>query len=144
MLIVNDDHLQRAGVASLEEPCVYCSKRLASYPLLMSDDTKQTVYHLTCALELVADLLADVFTFFSPPVPSPPLFVLTTQTEGETHAIDRSSPDQDGAARPGTHRNSIGPMFSRADRRRKKEKRPAPGTDSRMGSALVPNCERHD
>jgi hypothetical protein len=85
MLIVNDDHLQRAGVVSLEEPCIYCSKQLASYPLFMSDDTKQTVYHLTCALELAADLLADVFTFFSPPAPYPPLFVLKTQTEGDIH-----------------------------------------------------------
>jgi hypothetical protein len=107
MLIVNEDQLRLAGIESLEERCVYCSKRLAAYPLIMSDDMDQTVYHMTCALELASDLLADVFTFFSPPPPYPPLFVLTTpnaasanmprsegvQAEGVTHAINRSSSD---------------------------------------------------
>ena len=77
MLIVNDDHRCLAGVASLEEPCGYCSRPLAAYPLIMSDDTKQIVYHVTCALELATDILADLFTFFSPPAPYPQLFVLT-------------------------------------------------------------------
>ena len=77
MLIVNDDQLRLAGVTSLEERCIYCSKTLAAYPLILSDDTDQTVYHVTCALELASDLLADVFTFFCPPAPYPPLFVLT-------------------------------------------------------------------
>ena len=77
MLIVNDAHLCLAGVASLEEPCCYCTKPLAAYPLILSDDARQTVYHITCALELASDLLADVFTFFSPPAPSLPFFVLT-------------------------------------------------------------------
>jgi hypothetical protein len=78
MLIVNDDQLHLAGIVSLEEQCVYCSKRLTAYPLILSDDAGQTVYHITCALELASDLLADVFTFFSPPAPYPPLFVLTS------------------------------------------------------------------
>ena len=78
MLIVNDDQLHLAGIASLEERCIYCSKLLAVYPLILSDDADQTVYHVTCALELATDLLADVFTFFSPPAPYPPLFVLTS------------------------------------------------------------------
>lgn len=77
MLIVNDAHLCLAGVASLEEPCCYCTKPLAAYPLILSDDAGQMVYHITCALELASDLLADVFTFFSPPAPSRPFFVLT-------------------------------------------------------------------
>ena len=77
MLIVNDAHLCLTGVASLEEPCCYCTKPLAAYPLILSDDAGQRVYHLTCALELASDLLADVFTFFSPPAPSLPFFVLT-------------------------------------------------------------------
>ncbi len=64
MLIVNADHLCLAGVASLEEPCTYCSRPLAAYPLIMSDDRSQTVYHVTCALELVTDLLVDLATFF--------------------------------------------------------------------------------
>jgi hypothetical protein len=81
MLIVNDAQLRIAGIASLEERCVYCSKRLAVYPLIMGDDAKQAIYHVTCALELASDLLADIFTFFSPPAPYPPLFVLTSPDE---------------------------------------------------------------
>src|SRR5258708_28537057 len=107
MLIVNDDQLHLAGIASLEERCIYCSKQLAVYPLILSDDTDQTVYHITCALELASDLLADVFTFFSPPAPYPPLFVLTSpaavsrmmacgehaHTEGDIHAVNQHSSD---------------------------------------------------
>lgn len=36
-----------------------------------------TVYHVTCALELATDLLVDLATFFSPPVPYQPLYALT-------------------------------------------------------------------
>jgi len=78
MLIVNDDQLRLVGIVSLEKRCCYCSKTLATYPLIMGDDAKQTVYHVTCALELATDLLVDLYTFFSPPAPYPPLFVLTT------------------------------------------------------------------
>src|SRR6266446_4419464 len=107
MLIVNADHLYLAGVASLEERCTYCSRPLAAYPLIMSDDTKQAVYHVTCALELATDLLVDLSTFFSPPAPYPQLFVLTApeavsrrmphservQTEGVAHAVNEYSSD---------------------------------------------------
>ena len=107
MLIVNDDHLRLAGISSLEERCIYCSKRLAAYPLILSDDAGQHVYHITCALGLASDLLTDVFTFFCPPAPSPPLFVLTgsdavsrvmacgeqTRKEGVNHAISEYSSD---------------------------------------------------
>jgi hypothetical protein len=107
MLIVNHDQLHLAGIANLEVRCIYCSKRLAAYPLIVSDDAGQSVYHITCALELASDLLADVFTFFSPPAPYPPLFVLTppdavsammacgerTQTEGDIHAVSKPSSD---------------------------------------------------
>jgi len=58
MLIVNDAHFALAGVASLEERCTYCTKPLAAYPLVLSDDTNQTVYHITCAIQLASDLLA--------------------------------------------------------------------------------------
>jgi hypothetical protein len=77
MLIVNDDHLMRAGVADLDQSCPYCSKAFAEYPLIMSDDRAQTVYHITCTLELATDLLVDLFTFFHPPAPSARLFALT-------------------------------------------------------------------
>jgi len=77
MLIVNDDHLMRAGVCSLDELCLYCGSAFADYPLIMSDDPEQTVYHATCALELATDLLVDLYTFFRPPAPYGPLFTLT-------------------------------------------------------------------
>jgi hypothetical protein len=91
MLIVNAAHLGLAGVASLEEPCRYCCRPLAVYPLLMSDDAKQTVYHVPCALQLATDLLVDLYTFFSPPAPYTNLFTLTIdQQEGGGDAISRS------------------------------------------------------
>lgn len=107
MLIANDAHLRLAGVASLEERCCFCSRPLAAYPLVMSDDRKQSVYHMTCALELATDLLVDLATFFSPPAPYSPLFVPTafdaasammpcgeqTQTEGVSHAVKRPASD---------------------------------------------------
>src|SRR6266566_6774400 len=77
MLIVNDDQLRRASIVSLEERCHYCSKTLAAYPLIMSDDAAQTVYHVTCALELATDIMVDLFTFFNPPPPYDRLYVLT-------------------------------------------------------------------
>ena len=106
MLIVNDDQLRRASIVSLEERCHYCSKTLAAYPLIMSDDAAQTVYHVTCALELATDLMVDLYTFFSPPAPSHPLYILTApeaasvmmprgdrvRTEGVTHAMVNGYP----------------------------------------------------
>ncbi len=96
-----------AGVASLEERCTYCSRPLAAYPLIMGDERSQTVYHVTCALELATDLLGDLATFFNPPAPYPPLFVLTApdaasammargeqvQTEGVSYAVSEHSSD---------------------------------------------------
>jgi len=46
MLILNDEHGQRAGVCSLDELCNYCSKAFGEYPLIMSDNAEQTVYTL--------------------------------------------------------------------------------------------------
>jgi hypothetical protein len=92
MLIVNDDHLRLAGVASLEERCPYCSKTLATYPLVMSDDPSQTVYHVTCALELATDLLVDLATFFHPPAPYRQLYtLLPLETEQGRRARRRKS-----------------------------------------------------
>jgi hypothetical protein len=89
MLIVNAAHLGLSGVASLEEPCPYCSRPLAVYPLFMSDDGKQTVYHVPCALQLATDLLVDLYTFFSPPPSCARLFTLTAdQQEGGGNAIN--------------------------------------------------------
>lgn len=89
MLIVNDDHLSFAGIASLQEPCPYCSKTLAAYPLIMSDDAQQTVYHIPCALQLATDIIVDVDTFFRPPAPYVRLFTFTPDhLEGGTHAVN--------------------------------------------------------
>jgi len=77
MLIVNDTHRLLAGVVSLNEPCPYCSQPLRSYPLIMSDDAAQTVYHAACSVELATYILVDLFTFLSPPPPYERLFVLT-------------------------------------------------------------------
>jgi hypothetical protein len=38
MLIVNDEQRRLAGGLSLCERCKYCSKALAEYPLIQSDD----------------------------------------------------------------------------------------------------------
>ncbi len=93
MLIVNDDHRIRAGVYSLDELCPYCGSAFAFYPLIMSDDASQTVYHVTCALELATDLLVDLYTFFRPPAPYTRLFTLTPSaptrhSEGRSDAIN--------------------------------------------------------
>ena len=85
MLIVNDDHLCLAGVASLEERCSYCSKPLTEYPLIMSDDANLAVYHTTCALELATEINHDLSTFFSSPAPYNRLFVLTTSGTAPAH-----------------------------------------------------------
>jgi hypothetical protein len=78
MLIVNDTHRLLAGVASLNDPCPYCCQPLLAYPLIMSDDAAQTVYHAACAVELATDILVDLYTFLSPPPPYERFFVLTT------------------------------------------------------------------
>lgn len=93
MLIVNDEHRCRAGIASLEQCCPYCGLAFATYPLIMSDDPGQTVYHVACALQLATDLLVDLYTFFCPPAPYACLFTLTTAAltqEGGSDAVHRS------------------------------------------------------
>ncbi len=45
MLIVNDEQRLRAGIGSISKRCQYCSKALAAYPLILSDDAKLAVYH---------------------------------------------------------------------------------------------------
>jgi hypothetical protein len=76
MLIVNDEQRLRAGIASLSKRCSYCSKALAAYPLIVSDDARLAVYHAACAAELATEILVDLYTFFRPPAPYQHLFVL--------------------------------------------------------------------
>lgn len=93
MLIVNKTQRLVTGVLSLDEPCDYCLKPLATYPLIVSDDATRAIYHVACALELATEILVDVFTFFSPPAPYPPLSMLTAPgtavpvEEGAIHAV---------------------------------------------------------
>src|SRR5436305_14059958 len=75
----------------------------------MSDDAKQTVYHVTCALELATERPGDLATFFHPPPLYQPLYVLTppdaasammacgeqVPTEGDIHAVSKPSSDYD-------------------------------------------------
>jgi hypothetical protein len=77
MLIVNDEQRLRAGIGSLSKRCSYCSKALAAYPLILSDDAKLAVYHAACAAALATEILVDLYTFLSPPAPYERLFVLT-------------------------------------------------------------------
>ena len=84
MLIVNDTQRMLAGVVSLDEQCKYCSKPLTEYPLILSDDVDQTVYHATCAVQLATEILVDLFTFLSPPPPYHRLYVLTAPEAAPT------------------------------------------------------------
>lgn len=74
MLIVNDEQRLRAGIGSLSKRCPYCSKALAAYPLILSDDSRLAVYHAACAAALATEILVDLYTFFSPPAPYHQLF----------------------------------------------------------------------
>jgi len=76
MLIVNDEQRLRAGITSLSKRCSYCTKALAAYPLIVSDDARLQVYHAACAAELATEILVDLYTFFRPPAPYQHLFVL--------------------------------------------------------------------
>ncbi len=82
MLILNDEHRQRAGIGSLSKRCQYCSKALAAYPLILSDDARLAVYHAACAVQLATEIMVDLYTFFSPPAPYERLFVLTAPEAG--------------------------------------------------------------
>jgi hypothetical protein len=76
MLIVNDEQRLRAGITSLTKRCSYCSKALAAYPLIVSDEARVAVYHAACAAELGSEVLVDLYSFFRPPAPYQHLFVL--------------------------------------------------------------------
>jgi hypothetical protein len=77
MLIFNDEQRLRAGIRSLSKRCPYCSKALAAYPLILSDDAGLFVYHAACAAALATEILVDLYTFFRPPAPYHQLFVAT-------------------------------------------------------------------
>jgi predicted secreted Zn-dependent protease len=72
MLIVNDEQRLRAGVGSLSKRCQYCSKALAAYPLILSDDARLVVYHAACAVQLATEIMVDLYTFPQPACPLPP------------------------------------------------------------------------
>ena len=85
MLIFTDEQRRRAGIKSLSKRCPYCSKALAAYPLVLSDDAGLFVYHAACAAALATEILVDLYTIFCPPAPYHCLFVLDPQYEAVTH-----------------------------------------------------------
>ena len=95
LLIVNDDHRRLSGICSLNKLYPYCGSAFADYPLILSDDPGQTVYHVAYALELATDLLVDHYTFFRPPAPYTHLFTLSVSapplhSKGGSHAVNES------------------------------------------------------
>ena len=76
MLILTDEQLRAAGIRSLSKRCLYCSKALSEYPLIMSDDAGLAVLHAACAAALATEILVDLYTFFRPPATYQQLFVL--------------------------------------------------------------------
>ena len=89
MLIVNDEQRLRAGIGSMSKRCQYCSKALAAYPLILSDDARLAVYHAACAVELATEIMVDLYTFFSPPAPYNRLFVLTAPEAASPQDVAR-------------------------------------------------------
>lgn len=85
MLIFNDEQRLRAGIRSLSKRCSYCSKALAAYPLILSDDAGLAVYHAACAAALATEILVDLYTFFRPPAPYQQLFVLDATQAAHQH-----------------------------------------------------------
>jgi hypothetical protein len=75
MLIFTDEQLRAAGIKSLSKRCSYCSKALAAYPLVLSDDAGLAVFHAACAAALATEIIVDLYTFFRPPAPYQHLFV---------------------------------------------------------------------
>src|SRR5215471_9045243 len=92
MLIFNDEQRLRAGIKSLSKRCPYCSKALAAYPLILSDDAGLFVYHAACAAALATEILVDLYTCFRPPAPYQQLFVLDPRHSANAH--ERREPMQ--------------------------------------------------
>jgi len=81
MLIINDEQRLQAGVGSMVERCKYCDKAFVAYPLILSDEAEQAIYHAACAIELATGIMVDIYTFFRPPAPLETLFVLCVSTD---------------------------------------------------------------
>jgi hypothetical protein len=85
MLIYSDEQRLRAGIRSLSKRCPYCSKALAAYPLILTDDAGLAFYHAACAAPLATEILVDLYTFFRPPAPYHRLFVLDATKAAPKH-----------------------------------------------------------
>ncbi len=99
MLIGNSEQRLQAGIASLSKRCSYCSKALAAYPLIVSDEARLQVYHAACAAALATEIIVALYTFFRPPAPYQQLFVLNPRSEtvacekGGIYAVNGSGRD---------------------------------------------------
>ena len=163
MLIVNDEQRLRAGIGSLSKRCRYCSKALAAYPLILSDDARLAVYHAACAAALATEILVDLYTFFSPPAPYHQLFVLTPPgaaapqqpsvereklvhgallraSKGVTHAINEYPPNQGGPSGSSLPRHDAGQLSPGASGGRQQVEGTTAGDDPWAGS-LAPRGE---
>src|SRR5260370_2132995 len=69
MLIVNDEQRLRAGIGSLSKRGQYCSKALAAYPLILSDDSRSAFSHPELAAHLPTDIFLNLSSLLSPPSP---------------------------------------------------------------------------
>jgi hypothetical protein len=61
MLILNDEDRDQLDLVSIRFVCGYCTRDL-EYPIVMTKDRNNTMYHASCALQLaseITDLMAD-------------------------------------------------------------------------------------
>ncbi len=98
MLIVNDEQRFQAHIGGPGKRCKYCNKVLTAYPLILSDETAQAVYHAACAVQLATEILVALSTFFSPPAPYDRLFVLCPEGGEEEAPCFHSASDHDTAS----------------------------------------------
>ena len=62
MLIVSEEQRRRLGIRSLSKRYPYCSKALAAYPHVLSDDADLIAYHATWAAVLATEIPVDLST----------------------------------------------------------------------------------
>ena len=116
MLLLNDNHRLRAGMAGMTEQCLTVPHPFNEYPLIMSDNTQQTVYHVACAIELATEIMVDT-PFSAHQLPTrgclssrhpkhllmPHRNVKVLRRHGGEHAVNQRASDQGGYSRSSIH-----------------------------------------